>query len=554
MNLEGTHGNIVGALAYQALSQPAFPALVEPKHFGVRRCERSVTFSELNELATLLARGLAHYGFAPGDRVALFVPPSIESFALIFGLFRLGVTPVMIDPGLGIRGMGHCLEQAKPSGFIGIAKAQFARLLLGWGKSTIVRSVQVGPSLPGAGVGYKAVFRAGAAQRLTDLPRLDYVGASAPPAAILFTSGSTGPAKGVVYTHNHFFSQLRLLGDHFGMGPGDIDIPTFPLFGLFGPALGMREVIPVMDFTRPAKVDPAMLIQLVKSYQATTLFGSPALLRRLCDYAVPRRVRLDSLKRIVSAGAPVPNDVVKKTRTLLSATADVHTPYGATEALPVASISGHSILSDTSEETMRGSGVCVGRPIPGIQVRIIRISDRPIPKFGLGDLAKLGEVGEIAVSGPVVTTEYFGRLDLTVLHKTIGPEGALFHRMGDLGHLDESGRLWMCGRKSQRVETKNGTLFTEAIEGIFTGMEGVRRTALVGVGPEGAKRPVLWVEPEGNIAWKALLPQLRKRADSHPKAANITTFLCEGAFPVDIRHNSKIKREVLAVRAARLFP
>ncbi len=554
MNHAGTHGNIVGALAHQARTQPAFHALVEPKHPGVRQVARSVTFSELNELATTLAKGLAHYGFAPGDRVALFVPPSIESFALIFGLFRLGVTPVMIDPGLGIRSMGHCLEQARPSGFIGITKAQVARLLFGWGKSTIVRSIQVGPALPGAGVEYKSVFRAGTTQRLTDLPRLDYAGASSPPAAILFTSGSTGPAKGVVYTHSHFYSQLRLLGEHFGMGPGDIDIPTFPLFGLFGPALGMQEVIPVMDFTRPAKVNPAMLAQLVKCYQATSLFGSPALLRRLCDYAVPRGIRLDSIKRIVSAGAPVPSDVVAKTRSLLSPHADVHTPYGATEALPVASISGHEIIGDTSEETRRGSGVCVGRAIQGIEVRIIRISDNTMPQFRQIDLAKVGEVGEIAVSGPVVTTEYFQRPDLTALHKTIGPDGTLFHRMGDLGHLDEAGRLWMCGRKSQRVQTKNGTLFTEAIEGIFTGMKGVRRTALVGVGPEGSKCPVLWVEPDGSIAWKVLLPLLRQRAEGHPQAANIATFFCEGAFPVDIRHNSKIKRELLAAKAARLFP
>ena len=554
MNLLGGEGNIVTALENQARTQPAFPALVEPKISGLRRTSRAVTFSELFDHATILAKGLAHHGFAPGDRVAVFVPPSIESFALIFGLFRLGATPVMIDPGLGIRGMGHCLEEAKPSGFLGIAKAQIARLLLGWGKSTIKRSVQVGPTVPWAGASYNEVFRAGVRERTSDLPKGGYSRLDAPPAAILFTSGSTGPAKGVVYSHSHFFSQLRLLGGHFHLGPGDIDIPTFPLFGLFGPALGMREVIPVMDFTRPAQVDPVMLTDLVKNHKATSLFGSPALLRRLCSFAVPWGVRLETLGRIVSAGAPVPFDIVARVKTLLASGADVHTPYGATEALPVASISGSEILGGTREGTEQGMGVCVGRPMPEMDVRILKISDGPMPNFGERDLALPGEVGEIAVAGPVVTREYFGRPDLTGLHKSKGPDGKMYHRMGDLGHVDGRGRLWMCGRKSQRVETAQGPLFTEAIEGIFTGLEGVRRTALVGLGAQGSKTPVLWVEPEENVSWEELLPRVRTRAQGHPMASRITTFLPEPAFPVDIRHNSKIQREVLAKRAGGLVP
>jgi acyl-CoA synthetase (AMP-forming)/AMP-acid ligase II len=554
MSPVGREGNIVAALENQARTQPAFPALVEPKISGLRRTERSVTFSELFDHSTVLAKGLAQYGFAPGDRVAVFVPPSIESFALIFGLFRLGATPVMIDPGLGIRGMGHCLEQARPSGFLGIAKAQVARLLFGWGKSTIQRSVQVGPSVPWAGVGYKEIFRAGARERNADLPTAGYSGSHSSPAAILFTSGSTGPAKGVVYSHDHFFAQLRLLGNHFQLGPGEIDIPTFPLFGLFGPALGMREVIPVMDFTRPAQVDPTMLTDLVKNHKATSLFGSPALLRRLCSFAVPRGLRLETLGRIVSAGAPVPFDVVARVKTLLSSGADVHTPYGATEALPVASISGSEILGGTREGTEQGLGVCVGRPMSEMEVRILKISDEPMTTFGEKDLAWPREVGEIAVAGPVVTREYFGRPDLTALHKTIGPDGRMYHRMGDLGHVDGRGRLWMCGRKSQRVETAQGPLYTESVEGIFTGLEGVRRTALVGLGTAGSKKPVLWVEPEENIPWEGLLPRIRNRAQGHPMSARITTFLPEPAFPVDIRHNSKIQREVLAKRAGKLVP
>lgn len=541
--------NIVGALDRQAFLRPIDISLHEPVIKGFRRFDRALTFGELKAQTIELALGLAGLGIRPGDRVALFVPPSLECFALVFSLFRLGATPVLIDPGLGIRSLGHCLKQAGPIAFIGVAKAHVARLLFGWGRDTIKIPIQVGFTLPGAGIPLSAVQARGQQARTPDLPD-----PGNHPAAILFTSGSTGPAKGVVYSHGQFHSQLKMLGSHFQLGSGDIDVPTFPLFGLFGPALGMREVIPVMDFTRPARVNPAMLTDLIQEHRATNLFGSPALLRRLCGYAVPRGMKLSTLKRVVSAGAPVPFDIVEKTRSLLNPGADVHTPYGATEALPIASINGEVILNQTRVLTQKGKGVCVGFPLPGITVKILPISDDPVPSFTQAETLPPGQIGEITVSGPIVTEKYDGRPDLTALHKTIGPDGIFFHRMGDVGHLDDQGRLWMCGRKSQRVCRQIETHFTEAVEGIFTGLSGVRRTALVGPLKHGKVHVVLCVEPDGTVPWKQLLLKLQNHAKTIPESAGIEAFLPHHSFPVDIRHNSKIQREKLAKWAARRLP
>lgn len=541
--------NIISALESQAYLRPHEIALHEPVIPGFRSMERAMTYGELQGQSVELALGLASLGLKPGDRVALFVPPSLEFFSLVFGLFRLGATPVLIDPGLGIKGLGHCLTQAQPVAFMGVARAHLARILFGWGRASIKHSIQVGFTFPGGGLPLSTIRQLGQRSKVSDLPQ-----SGDHPAAILFTSGSTGPAKGVVYEHRHFLAQLRLLEKQFELGPWDLDIPTFPLFGLFGPALGMREVIPVMDFTRPAKVNAAMLCGMVERHRATNLFGSPALLRRLWSYAVPKGLRLPSLKRVVSAGAPVPFHTVEMIKKLLSPGSDIHTPYGATEALPVSSIRGDVILQDTRQGTREGKGVCVGHPIPGVQVRILPISDEPIPTFGENDILPVGQIGEIAVAGPMVTETYWNRPDLTALHKSQGPGNILFHRMGDLGHLDEQGRIWMCGRKSQRVVTLVGTLFTEAVEGRFTGMEGVARTALVCAKNPGKNKVILCVEPDRTVPWKSLLPRLRAHADTHPDSAAIDGFLCHHSFPVDIRHNSKIQREALAIWAARRLP
>jgi acyl-coenzyme A synthetase/AMP-(fatty) acid ligase len=317
----------------------------------------------------------------------------------------------------------------------------------------------------------------------------------------------------------------------------------------------MTSVLPEMDPTRPAHVDPRKIIDAVTHFGVTNLFGSPALIQRVGRYGEAQGVKLPSLRRVISAGAPVPASAVERFRAMLSDGAQVHTPYGATEALPVCSVGSDEILGETRHRTAQGGGVCVGRPADGMTVKVIRISDDPIAAWSDELEVPSGEIGEITVRGPVVTRAYYNRAEATALAKIADPvSGELYHRMGDLGYLDESGRVWFCGRKSQRVVTPQGTYYTIPCEGVYNAHPAVYRTALVGVPRGGVTEPVLCVEREKGtgttISDAALRAELLAlgAANAHTKA--IRTILFHSGFPVDIRHNAKIFREKLAAWAA----
>jgi acyl-CoA synthetase (AMP-forming)/AMP-acid ligase II len=272
-------------------------------------------------------------------------------------------------------------------------------------------------------------------------------------------------------------------------------------------------------------------------------------MRVLAEHGQP----LPTITRATSAGAPVPPETVARIRALLPEHAQFWTPYGATECLPVAVIEGRE-LQDTRGATEAGAGTCVGRVVPPNQVRIIAITDAPIPEWsGVRELP-VGEVGEITVVGPTTTDSYFNRPQATAaakIREVLGDGGErIVHRMGDVGLFDAQGRLWFCGRKTQRVETAQGPLYTEQVEPVFNTVAGVRRTALVGVGAPGSQVPVLCYEVLPGADAVRVEAQLRALAAAQQTLAGIATFLRHPGFPVDIRHNAKIGREKLAVWAA----
>lgn len=541
-----TRGDIVNIsrpLTEMARLQPETPAIIFPQE------RRSLTFQELEQESNRLAMGFGRIGIVRGIRVALLVPPSPELFAITFALFKVGAVPVFIDPGIGARNMKGCLADAEPEAFIGIPKAHAARRMLGWGRASLRILVTVGGGRIWGGTPYKELRRT----ETGDLPFSPADTHRDEVAAILFTSGSTGSPKGAVYSHGTFAAQVAALREMYDIKPGEVDLPTFPLFALFAPALGMTALIPRMDFTRPGRVDARRILEPAAEYAATTMFGSPALLHRVGRYGVANGIKLPHLKRVISAGAPVPAAVLERFAALLPDDAEIFTPYGATEALPVSSIGSREILGETGRMTGEGRGICVGRPVNGISLAIIPISDEPIETWREGLILSAGEVGEITVRGPQVSAAYLNRPEATRMAKIADPSGGVWHRMGDVGYLDDGGRIWFCGRKSHRVVTDKETFYTIPVEGVFNAHPDVFRSALVGIDDtKGSRRPVLCIELEAKQnrqERERIRQELLALGASYPHTRGIKEILFHPGFPVDIRHNAKIFREKLAVWA-----
>ena len=508
----------------------------------------ALTYAQLDARSDAIAAGFATRGIVRGTRAVVMLRPTPEFFLVMFALFKAGAVPVLVDPGIDKRALRQCLDEADAQAFICVPLAHVARLVLGWARSARVR-ITSGARAWGADATLAQVEREGAHAT----PQL---AATAPDdvAAILFTSGSTGVPKGVVYRHRHFVAQIAMLRDAFGIAPGGVDLPTFPPFALFDPALGVTSVIPDMDPTRPARANPRRLLRAIERFGVDQLFGSPALIAVLAAHGQ----RLPSLRRVTSAGAPVPADVVATMRALLPGDAQFWTPYGATECLPVAVIEGRE-LQATRERSEHGGGTCVGRPVEPNEVRIIGIDDGAIARWDDATPVRPGQVGEITVAGPTATDSYFNREAATRLGKIAErlPDGSerIVHRMGDLGYFDVEGRLWFCGRKSQRVVLADGRILcTEQVEPVFNVHPEVRRSALVGVGPKHAQVPVLCVELRPGPAktqHARIADELRHLGEGFVHTAGIDTFLFHPRFPVDIRHNAKIGREALAAWASR---
>ena len=505
-----------------------------------------LTFAELDEESDRLAAGLVNLGVRPGTRLVLAVPPSLEFIALTFALFKSGAVAVLIDPGMGRSNIFRCLEAAKPEGFVAVPLAQAVRALNRFRFPEAKLNVTVnGRRWFWGGTTYDSLKN----HKAADFQPLETK--STDQAAIIFTSGSTGPPKGVSYEHGMFDAQVDLLRDYYDIQPGEIDLPGFPLFALFNSAMRVTTIIPDMDPTRPAQVDPVKILEAIRDRKVTQAFGSPAIWNRVGRHCEQTGEKLGTLRRVLSAGAPVPVHVIRRMRSAFEhEDADIFTPYGATESLPVASNSGRAVLEETAARSANGEGTCVGTLFPKVKLRIIEITEGPIDDISETRELPPGEIGEIIVQAPSTTREYFRREDATALAKI--PDGNSFwHRMGDVGWLDELQRLWFCGRKTHIVETDSGRMFTIPCEAIFNEHPKIFRSALVGVGNKLRQKPVLIAEPESEN-WpesdqeeEQLRRELLELGEANPLTEKIETILFHRSLPVDIRHNVKIFREKL---------
>jgi acyl-CoA synthetase (AMP-forming)/AMP-acid ligase II len=534
--------NIAARLAHWANERPESAALIEIRS-GQQR-----TFKELEQESSRLASGLMQFGMNPGDRVLMMVPYGIDFVTLTFAMFKAGLVPVLVDPGLGKKNVLKCIEQVQPQGMIAIPLAHAIKKFFPGSFKSIKHNVTVGRRWFWGGTTLNKLHDSGKADFKMAVMEEDH------PAAILFTSGSTGPAKGVLFSHGIFNHQVRILQEQFGIQAGETDLPTFPLFGLFSSGLGMTSIIPDMDATQPARVNPENIIGPIKDFKITSSFGSPALWATVSQYCLDQKIQLPTLKRIIMAGAPVSGNLLARFETLVEKDCKIFTPYGATEVLPVSLIDRREILDETWPLSNQGEGICVGRPIAGVDIKIIEVSDQPIAKWANVTEVGTNIVGEIIVKAAWATRTYFNRPDLTALAK-IEDENSFWHRMGDLGRLDEENRLWFYGRKNHRVITKTETLYTIPCEALFNQHPDVKRSALVGTGPRTKQEPVIIIEPENSDRVKSLTEQRKFKEEILELAVkssltqSIKKVLFHSEFPVDVRHNAKIFREKLSLWA-----
>lgn len=542
--------NIAQHLPLMAAHQPDRPALKIPRGRNARGeiDYLALSFAELDAEVDAWAAHLQSREVKTGDRTLVMVRQGLPLIAAAFALFKIGAVPVVIDPGMGLKSFLACVGRSRPRVLLGIP---FAQIISRVARKSF-RSVEVRVAASGNPLARRKTSPSPEALGLASVVR-----SATDLAAILFTSGSTGAPKGVCYEHGMFDAQVRLIRETYVIEPGEIDLPMLPIFALFNPALGMTTIVPEIDPRKPAAVDPAKIVQAIRQEGVTNSFGSPTLWGKIADHCLVRGVTLPSMKRVLCAGAPVPATLWAKSTRLLP-NGQLHSPYGATESLPISTVSASEILEldSTAPATVAGNGACVGRPVHEVGVKIIAISDMPIGTLAETRELLAGEIGEIIVNGPVVTKEYDALPAATASAKMKDASGGVWHRMGDCGYFDADGRLWFCGRKAERIITANGELFTEPCERVFRPLAGVARCALIGLGEPAAQIPAIVVQPTGKLSpieTQELAATLRAHAKQYPQTAAIKCFYFHPNFPVDVRHNAKIHRLTLAKWAASAY-
>ncbi|BBE23051.1 hypothetical protein MN0502_19340 [Arthrobacter sp. MN05-02] len=515
---------------------------------------RTLTWRELSDDVGAVAAGLTALGYGAGSRVSLLVPPGVDLTVLIYACLQIGAVIVVADAGLGARGLNRAVKGSAPDVVIGIERALLAARAFGWPG----RRISAAP-LPAA---RRKALRVEAS--LNDLRAARPIAgaphtAPAPDtdAAILFTSGSTGPAKGVVYTHRRLSAMRDAVESTLGLGPGAALVAGFAPFALLGPALGATSVTPDMDVTAPRTLTAQALADAAAAIDATVVFASPAALRNVlatsADLPAAGRSALERITLMLSAGAPIPVPLLEEVQALVPS-AVLHTPYGMTESLLVADIDLDGIRAAATAAGAgldgAGNGVCVGLPVHGARVAVS-------PLDGTGEATgeptgAPGVTGEILVDAPHVKDRYF-RLWRT---QEDSARTRPWHRTGDVGHFDADGRLWVEGRLGHVITAPEGVVTPVGLEQSLDALDGVRLAAVVGVGPSGAQAVVAVVETttpgrRPQLAEASLAAAARDAAGG--RGVDLAAVISVPALPVDIRHNAKIDRARVAAWSGRFL-
>ncbi len=480
----------------------------------------ALTFSELARRVEAVAGELVRQGLRPGDHVAMLTPPGVDLVSAVYGVWRAGGVTVIADRGLGLQALGRAVRSTRPAWVIGPKRSLGAATALRWAP----RASQLDVA---------DLVTADPGDTLPPEPSADDL------AAVLFTSGATGPAKGVRYLHRQLAAQRDALATTYSITSEDRLVAAFAPFALYGPALGIPTALPACDVTKPAELTADILDDACVRIGATLAFASPSALANVVATAMGRRrFGLERLRMVLSAGAPVPSETLRAVAALAPA-ANLHTPYGMTEVLPVADIELTEITAAEADEP--NGGVCVGPAVSGVEVRIVPLGFDPDE---LPEAVAAWPMGEILVRAPWVSDGYLG---LWATERAARPGSGEWHRSGDVGHLDAQGRLWVEGRAVHVIHGVDGPITPVPVERAVERALGVRRSAAVGVGPVGSQQLVVVLEVPGASAGVAEAPMAERARTAIDRP--LASVLVVPALPVDIRHNAKIDRAAVAVWA-----
>jgi acyl-CoA synthetase (AMP-forming)/AMP-acid ligase II len=518
--------NLVTMLSTQVEQRPDAVAIVD----GAGGRSRRTTFEELELRSRQGAALLLASGLEPGDRVLLVHRMSMELYAALLSVLRLGMVAVFVEPSAGLREIDRCCARARPAAFIGSPKVHILRMLLPAVRRIPRRFALGARGFPGA------VTWRGSERLPTEVPTED-VDANAP-ALMTLTSGSTGEPKATVRTHAFLQAQYEALRGVLQLSPGEVDLTTLPIVLLANLAAGATSIIPDADLRFPGSIEPAPVLAQMEACDVTRTSASPALLERLIDHCVASGRSLPRLTKIFTGGGPVFPGLLDRIHSVATA-ADVRAVYGSSEAEPIAVVGYEQIGADDRRAMAGGRGLLAGAPVPTLQLRILpdRVGTAIGPFTAAAfDCECLGveQAGEIVVSGPHVLQSYLdgeGDADSKFL-----VDGVSWHRTGDAGLLDANGRLWLLGRCRARVVDARGVLYPFAAECAAMQSPAVRRAALVARESE-----------------RILAVELRRRLDADESRALMQSLAWAGidriraypGLPVDRRHNAKIDYDAL---------
>jgi len=546
--------NLADTVLEVARKYPERIAVIEPDGFdaeGKRKYKR-YTYAQLSSDAESIAPGLREMGIAEGTRIVCMTPPCYESCVVGLALQRGRCITLWIDPSVGYLNVAERLNRIKPQAFVGIPVAHLGRFVFGWGQRFPKKSIVINGFFPGA-------------RTLSSLKRHAPEHPPKPnitpndPAAVLYTTGSTGPAKPTLYLHRNYVQLYRIAHQSWRFDPENnppVDMAIFPAFFFIAISAGGTMVAPPIKFPKetPAKASPQALLEAINDCGVQTCFASPVLLENMARYAVEHNIKTPALKRVIGGGAPIFASVKRALLKMMGAEGQVFANYGATEALPSTEMGAQEALEETFPLTEKGTGICVGRPFEGVEVRIIQLQDGAITSIDETKEMPMGEIGEIIVRGGHISPGYYLEPESDRKNKIPDPSGQ-WHRLGDAGYIDEKNRLWVCGRVGQRVKAANGSVFSLLAEPIFDTHPQVDRSGLVGVPHNGTEIPVICVQLKKgfNGTEETIRKSILELAVKHTVTQEVKHVLFIDKLPFDPRHNSKIERPALAKWAAKKF-